>query len=95
VVINQKLVEKLKEKKQETIDDLEKFIMKKRKLLSQKEDLQQKMTSIDSMKNLKNIWIVKPGENTNRGVDISVHTKVSEIKEIINAESKESRTFIL
>ena len=43
---------------------------------------------------VKNMWIVKPGENTNRGFGISVQTKLSEIKNIINNTSS-SRTFIL
>ena len=29
------------------------------------------------------MWIVKPGENTNRGTGISVQTKVNDIKQII------------
>ena len=39
---------------------------------------------------------MKPGEYTNRGVGITVHTKLSEIREIINSEAtNDSRTFIL
>ena len=41
------------------------------------------------------MWIVKPGENTNRGTGISVQTKVNDIKQIIGQESAGSRTFIL
>lgn len=41
------------------------------------------------------MWIVKPGENTNRGTGISVQTKLNDIKQIIGQESTGSRTFIL
>ena len=44
---------------------------------------------------VKNIWIVKPGENTNRGVGITVESDVNEIKSIVNADGGGSRTFIL
>ena len=47
------------------------------------------------MKQMKNIWIVKPGENTNRGVGISVQTKLTDIKQLVGSESHASRTFIL
>jgi len=44
----------------------------------------------------KNIWIVKPGENTNRGVGIDVCSKLREIKKIISqSDFDQSRTFIL
>lgn len=44
---------------------------------------------------IKNIWIVKPGENTNRGVGITVESDVSEIKSIVNSDGGGQRTFIL
>ena len=31
----------------------------------------------------QNIWIIKPGENTNRGVGISVSSQLKEIRQII------------
>jgi hypothetical protein len=46
-----------------------------------------KLEKVKKMKELKNIWIIKPGENTNRGVGISVQTKLEEIASIINSES--------
>ena len=44
-----------------------------------------------------NIWIIKPGENTNRGNGIKVCSSLNEIKEILNANMYEyhKRTFIL
>ena len=41
------------------------------------------------------MWIVKPGENTNRGTGISVQTKLNDIKQLVGQESTGSRTFIL
>jgi len=38
---------------------------------------------------------LKPGENTNRGVGITVETKLEEIKSYINSESGGSRTSII
>ena len=46
----------------------------------------------------RNIWIVKPGENTNRGTGISVYSNISQIREEIKtsaATAKPKRTFIL
>mmetsp|Transcript_26778 Transcript_26778/g.25803 ORF Transcript_26778/g.25803 Transcript_26778/m.25803 type:complete len:171 (+) Transcript_26778:163-675(+) len=44
----------------------------------------------------RNIWIVKPGENTNRGNGISVTSKLNEIKSILNSHGYEhDRTFVL
>ena len=54
----------------------------------------QRMKQLDK-KSIKNIWIIKPGENTNRGVGISVLTKLSEIKSKLNSRSGDSRTFIV
>ena len=59
------------------------------------EEVKQKLQQSDKLKRLKNIWILKPGENTNRGVGISVQTKLSEIKQILNSECGDSRTFIV
>jgi len=45
---------------------------------------------------LDNIWIVKPGENTNRGKGIKVCNSVEQIKEYIEEkEGKKGRTFII
>ena len=51
-------------------------------------------------KALKNIWIVKPGENTNRGTGISVCSSLEEVKSQVNTHSicplsGQKRTFIL
>jgi hypothetical protein len=44
----------------------------------------------------KNIWIVKPGENTNRGNGIDVCQSLNEIKKIISqSECDPNRTFIV
>lgn len=44
-----------------------------------------------------NIWIIKPGENTNRGNGIKVCSSMNEIKDILNANMYDyhNRTFIL
>ena len=39
-------------------------------------------------KQIKNIWIIKPGENTNRGHGITVAADLYEIKQIINSNEK-------
>jgi hypothetical protein len=39
----------------------------------------------------KNIWIIKPGENTNRGVGIQVAQKFDEIKDIIQDSTTGNR----
>ena len=47
----------------------------------------------------KNIWIVKPGENSNRGNGISVFDELYEINKILNAAKKNReegpQTFII
>ena len=42
----------------------------------------------------KNIWILKPGENSNRGNGITVHSTLETIESIIKSE-KSNRTYIL
>jgi hypothetical protein len=45
---------------------------------------------------MQNIWIIKPGENTNRGVGISVSSSLKEIRNIVEeADYDNKRTFIL
>lgn len=39
-------------------------------------------------KRIKNIWIIKPGENTNRGHGIRVASEISEIEQILNSGEK-------
>ena len=44
----------------------------------------------------ENIWIVKPGENSNRGNGISVCSKLKEIKNIVQeSEYNKANTFII
>ena len=57
-------------------------------------ETRQKLGEAKRLKELKNIWIIKPGENTNRGVGISVQTKLQDIAAIISSESSQ-RTFIV
>jgi hypothetical protein len=38
-------------------------------------------------KNLSNLWIIKPGENSNRGNGISIHKELYEINEKIKSSS--------
>jgi hypothetical protein len=45
---------------------------------------------------MDNIWICKPGENTNRGVGITLFNTLKEIKSIVaEGDFDKSRTFIL
>ena len=47
----------------------------------------------------KNIWIIKPGENTNRGVGITICEKIEEIEQILTKETVHAngkpKTFIV
>ena len=43
-------------------------------------ELKKKLDNALKISNLRNMWILKPGENTNRGIGITVHTNVQEIK---------------
>lgn len=53
----------------------------------------------EKKKKTQNIWIIKPGENSNRGQGISVSSNLEEIKSIINEKSttknNENRTYIV
>lgn len=48
---------------------------------------------------MQNIWIIKPGEYTNRGTGITVVNKFQQIKEILNSDRKQKngldRTYIV
>ena len=48
---------------------------------------------------LQNLWIVKPGENTNRGQGIALATTIPEIKNLVSSviqtDSQEKRTYIV
>ena len=53
----------------------------------------------EKKKKLMNIWIIKPGENSNRGQGISVSSSLEEIKSIINekvpSKNNETRTYMI
>lgn len=42
-----------------------------------------------------NTWIVKPGENTNRGNGISVVKDIRDVNSLINSRYREERTYII
>ena len=43
----------------------------------------------------KNSWIIKPGENTNRGTGIDVCKSMQEVKSVVGRATKGDRTFII
>lgn len=45
--------------------------------------------------NCQNLWILKPGENSNRGHGISVCENLDQITNVLNGNNNENRTFIL
>lgn len=53
----------------------------------------------EKRKKTQNIWIIKPGENSNRGQGISVSSSLEEIRSMINEKSttknNENRTYIV
>ena len=49
----------------------------------------------NTQKNLKNIWIVKPGENTNRGAGIRIFDSLDPLTKYINQLQDPNRTFII
>ena len=56
-------------------------------------------TDSEKKKKSMNIWIIKPGENSNRGQGISVSSSLEEIKSIINekvpSKNNETRTYMI
>ena len=46
-----------------------------------------KYTDLESKKQA-NVWIVKPGENSNRGCGIEVANKLSDIRQLVNNNSR-------
>ena len=40
----------------------------------------------------KNVWIIKPGENTNRGNGINVSSNLNEIKSLISKAGSTAKT---
>ena len=70
----------------------EEYIAKNKEL----DKLKNKQARAEKVSKSKNIWILKPGENTNRGIGITVQTQVEDIKNIIDAKANvDERTFIL
>ena len=54
------------------------------------------MQQVDKKVSKGNIWIVKPGENSNRGHGITVCSKLKEIKQIISqSDYDKTKTFIV
>lgn len=51
--------------------------------------------SCQKNKNRKNIWIIKPGENSNRGVGIKVEQELARIRSLVSQYTGGSRTMIL
>lgn len=45
-------------------------------------------------RDVQNVWIVKPGENTNRGTGITVEQNIGELTRLINSASS-NHTFIV
>ena len=43
----------------------------------------------------KNIWIIKPGENTNRGLGIEVKNSLADIQQLMESYASKQRTAIL
>jgi len=64
-------------------------------------EIQEQETAEEKGKNnnkkARNLWIVKPGENTNKGKGISLMNDLEEIKEFISSgkANKESRTYLI
>ena len=56
-------------------------------------EFKKEFSKISENKN-ENVWIIKPGENTNRGKGIKVANSLSEIQQIISNE-QENRTYII
>ena len=50
---------------------------------------------VESQKIEKNIWIIKPGENTNRGNGIQVMRNFEEIKKTVSQIESDQRTYIV
>ena len=55
-----------------------------------REEIQCKM-----QKHRRNIWIIKPGENSNRGNGIKVESELSKIKSLTHTYTASDRTMIL
>ena len=95
VIIDEQLFWQMQQTKKQDQQQYDKYQEEENELQAQEDKIQAKIEEVAPNKNMKNIWIVKPGENTNRGVGITVETNVNEIKDIINSEGGGQRTFIL
>ena len=58
-------------------------------------DFRQTFDEFQKMPSFKNVWIVKPGENTNRGTGIQVFNKISEIENFMHQNEHIYQTFII
>jgi len=57
---------------------------------------EERKSHLKTMRKAKNVWIIKPGENSNRGHGIQISNSLEEIKEIVKSHDKnEKRTFII
>ena len=43
----------------------------------------------------RRLWIVKPGQNSNRGSGITIHSDYQKIKELVFSQLSEKKTFII
>lgn len=53
------------------------------------EDFKRHYQALSKDLSLKNVWIIKPGENTNRGHGIEVSNKLNDILQMISSTSSE------
>lgn len=63
---------------------------------SEAEDQNQEVAEIKKQIRVpKNTWIIKPGENTNRGNGIDVCRSIEEIRSVVGRATKGDRTYII
>jgi hypothetical protein len=63
---------------------------------SELEDQNQEVAEIKKQIRVpKNTWIIKPGENTNRGNGIDVCRSIEEIRSVVGRATKGDRTYII
>ena len=63
----------------------EKEVLENDKLMEDEEYMKKNKGKV---RKLRNIWIVKPGENTNRGTGITVYDNLADIKKNISSKEK-------
>lgn len=86
VIIDEQLFRQMQQTKKQNQHQYELLQEQEGELREQENGILGKLEGLAPDKSIKNIWIIKPGENTNRGVGITVETDVNEIKNIINTE---------